>query len=62
MTVNDGLTVTYSALNYITRMDNKTDDTALKTLLQQLYDYYMAAEYRVENGPDDFETEPDVVG
>ena len=62
VTVNDGLTVTYSALNYITRMVNKTEDNALKTLLQQLYDYYMAAEYLVENGPDDFETEPDVVG
>ena len=62
VTVNDGLTVTYSALNYITRMVNKTEDNVLKTLLQQLYDYYMAAEYLVENGPDDFETEPDVVG
>ena len=62
VTVNDGLTVTYSALNYITRMVNKTEDNVLKNLLQQLYDYYMAAEYMVENGPDDFETEPDVVG
>ena len=60
--VNDGLTVTYSALNYITRMVNKTEDNALKTLLQQLYDYYMAAEYLDEHGPNDFETEPDVVG
>lgn len=62
VTVNDGLTVTYSALNYITRMVNKTEDNALKTLLQQLYDYYMAAEYLDEHGPNDFETEPDVVG
>ena len=62
VTVNDGLTVTYSALNYITRMVNKTEDNVLKTLLQQLYDYYMAAEYLDEHGPNDFETEPDVVG
>ena len=41
--VNGGLTVTYSPLNYIYRMSNKTDDTALKTLLQQLYDYHVAA-------------------
>ena len=61
VTVNDGLTVTYSALNYITRMVNKTEDNALKTLLQQLYDYYMAAEYLAENGPDDFEADKDVV-
>lgn len=60
--VNDGLTVTYSPLNYIYRMSNKTDDTALKTLLQQLYDYYMAAEYLDKYGPNDFETEPDTVG
>ena len=41
--VNGGLTVTYSPLNYICRMSGKTDDAALKTLLQQLYDYYIAA-------------------
>ena len=41
--VNGGLTVTYSPLNYICRMSGKTDDAALKTLLQQLYDYYVAA-------------------
>ena len=41
--VDGGLTVTYSPLNYIYRMSNKTDDTALKTLLQQLYDYHIAA-------------------
>ena len=60
--VNDGLTVTYSPLNYIYRMVNKTDDAALQTLLQQLYDYYLAADYLAANGADDFETEPDVVG
>lgn len=62
VTVNDGLTVTYSPLNYIYRMSQKTDDAALKTLLQQLYDYYMAAEYLDKYGPNDFETEPDTVG
>ncbi|MBQ8757635.1 MAG: hypothetical protein IJZ48_05270 [Oscillospiraceae bacterium] len=41
--VNGGLTVTYSPLNYICRMFGKTDDAALKILLQQLYDYYVAA-------------------
>ena len=41
--VNGGLTVTYSPLNYICRMSGKTDDAALQTLLQQLYDYYVAA-------------------
>ena len=41
--VNGGLTVTYSPLNYICRMSGKTDDAALKILLQQLYDYYVAA-------------------
>ena len=62
MVVNDGLTVTYSPLNYIYRMSQKTNDDVLKNLLQQLYDYYMAAEYLDEFGPNDFETEPDVVG
>jgi len=60
--VNDGLTVTYSPLNYIYRMVNKTDDAVLQNLLQQLYDYYLAADYLATNGADDFETEPDVVG
>ena len=42
LTVNDSLTVTYSPLNYIVRMNTKGSDTLI-ALLKALYSYHLAA-------------------
>ena len=39
----DGLSVSYSPLDYIVRMYNKTGASATKALVQALYGYYLAA-------------------
>ena len=39
----DGLTVSYSPMNYIVRMNAKGSD-ALKNLMKALYNYHQAAE------------------
>ena len=43
LTVNDALTVTYSPMQYISRMYGKTDNAELKTLLAELYQYHLTA-------------------
>lgn len=40
--VNDALSVSYSPMNYIVRMDQKGNDT-LKALLKAMYNYHLAA-------------------
>ena len=44
LTVNDTMTVAYGPMVYIYRQYNKTTGTNLKNLLQQMFDYYTAAE------------------
>lgn len=61
VTINDTMTVQYAPLCYIFRQYNNTADNDLKNLMQQLYDYYVAADYLVANGADDFETDNDVL-
>lgn len=42
VTVNDGLSVSYSPMNYIVRMNQKGSDN-LKALLKAMYNYHLAA-------------------
>ena len=44
LTVNDTMTVAYGPMVYIYRQYNKTTGTNQKNLLQQMFDYYTAAE------------------
>lgn len=44
LTVNDTMTVAYGPMVYIYRQYNKTTGTNLKNMLQQMFDYYTAAE------------------
>ena len=43
LTVNDKLTVTYSPMQYISRMYGKTENAQLKTLVNELYQYHLTA-------------------
>ena len=43
LTVNDKLTVTYSPMQYISRMYGKTENAQLKTLVNELYQYHLIA-------------------
>lgn len=43
LTVNDALTVTYSPMQYISRMYGKTESAELKTLVSELYQYHLTA-------------------
>lgn len=43
LTVNDQMTVTYSPMQYISRMYSKTESTELKALVSELYQYHMTA-------------------
>lgn len=43
LTVNDTLSVTYSPMDYISRMYHKTENAQLKDLLSQLYQYHLTA-------------------
>ena len=43
LTVNDGLTVTYSPMQYISRMYGKTENAQLKALICELYQYHLTA-------------------
>ena len=43
LTVNDTLSVTYSPMDYISRVYYKTEDAQLKDLLSQLYQYHLTA-------------------
>ena len=43
LTVNDALTVTYSPMQYISRMYGKTENAQLKTLVNELYQYHLTA-------------------
>ena len=43
LTVNDKLTVTYSPMQYISRMYGKTESAELKALVSELYQYYLTA-------------------
>jgi dipeptidase D len=43
LTVNDTLTVTYSPMQYISRMYGKTESAELKALVSELYQYHLTA-------------------
>lgn len=43
LTVNDQLTVTYSPMQYISRMYGKTENAELKALVSELYQYHLTA-------------------
>lgn len=43
LTVNDTLSVTYSPMDYISRVYHKTEDAQLQELLSQLYQYHLTA-------------------
>ena len=43
LTVNDTMTVTYSPMQYISRMYGKTENAQFKTLVSQLYQYHLTA-------------------
>ena len=43
LTVNDQMTVTYSPMQYISRMYGKTDSAELKALVNELYQYHLTA-------------------
>ena len=43
LTVNDKMTVTYSPMQYISRMYNKTENAQLKALIGELYQYHLTA-------------------
>ena len=43
LTVNDTLTVTYSPMQYISRMYGKTENEELKNLVSELYQYHLTA-------------------
>jgi len=43
LTVNDQLTVTYSPMQYISRMYGKTESDELKALVSELYQYHLTA-------------------
>ena len=43
LTVNDQLTVTYSPMQYISRMHEKTESEELKVLVTELYQYHLTA-------------------
>ena len=43
LTVNDQMTVTYSPLQYISRMYGKTENAELKALVSELYQYHLIA-------------------
>ena len=43
LTVNDQMTVTYSPMQYISRMHGKTERAELKTLVSELYQYHLTA-------------------
>ena len=43
LTVNDQMTVTYSPMQYISRMYGKTENAELKTLVSELYQYHLTA-------------------
>ena len=43
LTVNDTLTVTYSPMQYISRMYSKTESAELKALISELYQYHLTA-------------------
>lgn len=43
LTVNDQMTVTYSPMQYISRMYGKTESAELKTLVSELYQYHLTA-------------------
>ena len=43
LTVNDKMVVTYSPMQYISRMYNKTENEELKTLVSELYQYHLTA-------------------
>lgn len=43
LTVNDTLSVTYSPMDYISRMYHKTENAQLQELLSQLYQYHLTA-------------------
>ena len=43
LTVNDALTVTYSPMQYISRMYGKTENAELKALVSELYQYHLTA-------------------
>lgn len=43
LTVNDALTVTYSPMQYISRMYGKTENAELKALIGELYQYHLTA-------------------
>jgi len=44
LTVNDTMTVAYGPMMYIYRQYNKATSANLTNLLQQMFDYYTAAE------------------
>lgn len=43
LTVNDALTVTYSPMQYISRMYGKTESEELRALVSELYQYHLTA-------------------
>lgn len=43
LTVNDALSVTYSPMQYISRIYGKTESAELKTLVSELYQYHLTA-------------------
>lgn len=43
LTVNDALTITYSPMQYISRMYGKTESAELKALVSELYQYHLTA-------------------
>lgn len=43
LTVNDQMTVTYSPMQYISRMYGKTENADLKVLVNELYQYHLTA-------------------
>lgn len=43
LTVNDTLTISYSPVHYISRMNDKAENAELKTLVSKLYQYHLTA-------------------